>query len=191
MLTNLYLVFMCLVLCFFLMFALACGLYFLSELIEEHSVLSRRILKGLIAFTITSLFLFWLLEGFPLMLVLFSVFSHLVYKSYFNGFPNVAAESYVVLSSAGLTVVSHLLWFIHFHNNFRSTGVAQIIAFFFGNVWLTPLLLFLSLSASESSLPFLSQETKAKYDDGKTPKQNLFKSVFSRIVGFSFKRSDL
>jgi hypothetical protein len=57
----------------------ASGLYYLSELVEEHTVLSKRLLKRLIELIIVAHILLLIFDGFPLLLTLFSAASHIVY----------------------------------------------------------------------------------------------------------------
>jgi hypothetical protein len=57
----------------------ASGLYYLSELVEEHTVLSKKILTALIQAIIVVHILLLLFDGFPKLLTLFSAASHGVY----------------------------------------------------------------------------------------------------------------
>lgn len=57
----------------------ASGLYYLSELVEEHTVISQKLLIRLIQVIIAAHILLIIFDGFPIMLTLFSAASHGVY----------------------------------------------------------------------------------------------------------------
>lgn len=85
----------------FLTLAIASGLYYLSELVEEHTVIAKRLLTRLI-YTIVGLQLFlWLLDGFPFGATLLGVFSHVVYLGNMRRFPFVKLSDPLFLLSCG------------------------------------------------------------------------------------------
>ncbi|TGZ76764.1 putative Golgi apparatus and endoplasmic reticulum protein Svp26 [Ascodesmis nigricans] len=173
----------------FLTLAIASGLYYLSELVEEHTVLSKKILTRLIQTIITAHVLLLLLDGFPVMLTLFSAASHGVYLSNVrHSFPYVKLGDPVFLLSCFLVVANHFLWFRHFSNppaislnwsfgsgrtnedslrynyhyslpEHRYPTFTEISAFFGICVWLVPFALFVSLSASDNVLPTMGAES--------------------------------
>ena len=67
----------------------ASGLYYLSELVEEHTVFSKKLLTTLIQGIIVVHILLLLFDGFPILLTLFSAASHAVYlANVSNSFPS-------------------------------------------------------------------------------------------------------
>ncbi|KAK6535936.1 erv26 superfamily protein [Arthrobotrys megalospora] len=164
----------------FLTLAIASGLYYLSELVEEHTVVSRRILTRLIQAIIVAHVLLFAFDGFPFLLTLFSGASHGVYAMNLRRFPMVALTDGWFIGSCILVVSNHILWFRHFskppeplydysssssaynrHKNTYGSGMeykpvpsfSEISAFFGLCVWLVPFALFVSLSAGENVLP--------------------------------------
>ncbi|KAF3916534.1 hypothetical protein ABW20_dc0101865 [Dactylellina cionopaga] len=164
----------------FLTLAIASGLYYLSELVEEHSVISRRLLTRLIQAIITIHILLLVVDRFPFFLTVFSAASHGAYAMNLRRFPMVALSDGWFVGSCILVVTNHIFWFRHFskppeplydysapssaHNRHKYTygfsldykpvpSFSEISAFFGLCVWLVPFALFVSLSAGENVLP--------------------------------------
>ncbi|KAF2109138.1 transmembrane adaptor Erv26 [Lophiotrema nucula] len=154
----------------FLTLAIASGLYYLSELVEEHTVLAKKLLTRLIYSIVALQLLLLAVDGFPLGLSLLSVASHVVYAQNLRRFPIVKLTDPLFLLSCGLVVLNHWLWFRHFsappqHSRAypysRDPNVPSFteIASYFGLcVWLVPFALFVSLSAGENVLPSMGSE---------------------------------
>ena len=67
----------------------ASGLYYLSEIVEEHTVVSKKILTRLIYAVITLQTLLCLVDKFPFGLSALSIGSHVVYMQNLQRFPIV------------------------------------------------------------------------------------------------------
>ena len=160
----------------FLTLAIASGLYYLSELVEEHTVLSKKLLQRMIYTVIGIQILLGAIDRFPLALSVFSIGSHVVYSLNLRRFPVVKLTDPVFLASCVLVLVNHYLWFRHFsaaqapthHSNGRYSyldnsaqdipSFTEIASFFGLEVWLVPFALFVSLSAGENVLPSMGSE---------------------------------
>jgi hypothetical protein len=81
---------------------LASGLYYLSELVEEHTVLAKRLLTNLIYIIIGLQLLLMLVDGFPYTLSLLSVVSHVIYGLNLRRFPIVKLTDPTFLVSCGM-----------------------------------------------------------------------------------------
>lgn len=175
----------------FMVLAIASALYYLSELVEEHSEPTKRVLKRLIYSIMVILFLLWLFDGFPFMLTCFSIASYYVYLQNLHKFPYVQLASPVFLLSCVLVVANHFLWFNHFHNPYipplevrlkpdyeppRIPSFMEICSFFGICVWLIPFALFVSLSANENLLPHHMENP-----DGKKKNNGLAKVVVANV----------
>ena len=79
----------------------ASGLYYLSELVEEHTVIAKRFLTRLIYAIIVAQFLLCIVDGFPFLLSMFSIASHLVYLLNLRRFPFVKLSEPLFISSCG------------------------------------------------------------------------------------------
>ncbi|KAF2212822.1 hypothetical protein CERZMDRAFT_111848 [Cercospora zeae-maydis SCOH1-5] len=157
----------------FLTLAIASGLYYLSELVEEHTVLSKKLLYRLIYSIIATQILLAAVDSFPLTLSAFSIASHVIYSLNLRRFPVVKLTDPVFLASCVLVLTNHYFWFKHFSSKSPSTNSAgrysylepkdiptftEIASFFGLNVWLVPFALFVSLSAGENVLPSMGSE---------------------------------
>jgi len=146
----------------------------LSELVEEHTVFTKKLLTRLIQAIIALHVLLWLFDGFPLRLCLLSVVSHVVYAQNLRRFPIIKLTEPVFLLSCALVLLNHYLWFQQFqrpisHHSadaYASTyGDTEIhasfneVSSFFGlGVWLVPFALFIALSAGDNVLPSIGSE---------------------------------
>lgn len=109
----------------------ASGLYYLSELVEEHTVLTKYLLQRLIYFVVALQTLLCLVDSFPVKLSLLSIFSHVIYAQNLRRFPVVKLTDPLFILSCGmfegremckepqlieivLVLVNHYLWFTHF-----------------------------------------------------------------------------
>lgn len=159
------------------MTSLASGLYYLSELVEEHTVLARRLLGRLIYIIIAIQVLLAVFDRFPIWLSLLSIASHLVYASNLRRFPIVKLTDPLFILSCILVLLNHWLWFRHFsnppppsrraENNWRQPyqvnydempSFSEVASYFGLCVWLVPFALFVSLSAGENVLPSMGSE---------------------------------
>lgn len=85
----------------FLTLAIASGLYYLSELVEEHTVLAKKLLTRLIYTVVVIQLLLLVLDKFPLGLSALSIASHGVYYQNLRRFPIVKLTDPVFLTSCG------------------------------------------------------------------------------------------
>jgi len=153
----------------FLTLAIASGLYYLSELVEEHTVFAKRLLTRLVYGIIGIQVLLCLVDQFPFKLSVLSIVSHVVYLGNMRRFPIVKLSGPLFLSSCVLVLVNHYVWFNHFsaaplaapksiYDTPNLPSFTEITSYFGLCVWLVPLSLFVSLSASENVLPTMGSE---------------------------------
>ncbi|KAI9818192.1 MAG: erv26 super protein [Pycnora praestabilis] len=168
----------------FLTLAIASGLYYLSELVEEHTVLAKRLLTNLIYAIIGIQVFLAAIDRFPFWLSVLSVGSHVVYGGNLRRFPTVKLSDPLFVLSCVLVLLNHYLWFLHFSSppslphsrssssssstsrsrdpyNYQPSDLPTFteIASYFGLcVWLVPFALFVSLSAGENVLPSMGSE---------------------------------
>lgn len=79
----------------------ASGLYYLSELVEEHTVISKRLLSRLIYGIIVLDLLLCVVDKFPFWLTLFGIVSHIVYLGNMRRFPYVTLTDPLFIASCG------------------------------------------------------------------------------------------
>ena len=154
----------------FLTLAIASGLYYLSEIVEEHSVIAKKVLTRMIYGVIVAQALLAIIDRFPWALSALSIGSHVVYMQNLRRFPIVKLTDPIFLLSCALVLINHWLWFRHFSLPPQSNGrynfydqpqvpsFTEVASFFGLNVWLVPFALFVSLSAGENVLPSMGSE---------------------------------
>ncbi|RKP26198.1 transmembrane adaptor Erv26, partial [Syncephalis pseudoplumigaleata] len=131
--------------------SLACGLYYVSELIEENTVWAGRVIRWL-TWTVTVVQLALLLvDGLPFMRVMYSLACLLMLSTNMLAFPHIHITSPSFIAGCVMTVVNHFLWFQYFSQH--PATLLQVATFFGVCVWLVPFAYFLSLSTSNASLP--------------------------------------
>ncbi|CEP12590.1 hypothetical protein [Parasitella parasitica] len=135
----------------FVVLSLACGLYYLAELVEEYSVYTKKVIKWMTACIISLHVLFWIFDGLPFFHLAFSIFCHCVYSLNLKNFPFISLSSIQFLSSCVLVFADHFLWFNYFTKHYKP--FMDIAAFFGLCVWLVPFAYFISLSANDNALP--------------------------------------
>ncbi|KAK9323028.1 transmembrane adaptor Erv26 [Lipomyces orientalis] len=159
----------------FLTLAIAAGLYYLSELVEEHSRFTKRLLEKLIYGIIGTHVLLLIFDHFPFWLTLFSIGTQVVYYQNLKQFPFIQLSSGVFIASCVLVLLNHYFWFQHFSRpsipppTLRSSPLyeppsvfpsfSEVSSFFGICVWLVPFSLFVSLSAGDNVLPSSVEST--------------------------------
>lgn len=92
----------------FLTLSIASGLYYLSELVEEHTVIAKRLLTRLIYTIIGVQVALLLVDGFPFWPTLLGVAAHLVYLGNMRRFPFVKLSDPLFLASCGMKTRAHV-----------------------------------------------------------------------------------
>lgn len=85
----------------FLTLAIASGLYYLSELVEEHTVMAKKLLTQLIYIIIVVQVTLCLIDGFPMGATALGIFAHVVYLGNMRRFPFVKLSDPMFLLSCG------------------------------------------------------------------------------------------
>ncbi|XP_068045250.1 protein TEX261 [Anomalospiza imberbis] len=167
----------------FVTLAIAAGLYYLAELIEEYTVATRRIIKSMIWFSSAVHLGLFLFEHFPALLVATGLFSNLVYLGLLQSFPCLVLSSSNFLLSCVLVVVNHYLAFQYFAEEFYL--FSEVLAYFTFCLWLIPFAFFVSLSAGENVLPSTVQPgddvVSNYFTKGKRGKRSGILLIFSFI----------
>lgn len=190
----------------FVTLSLASGLLWVSELIEEHSKVSKAVGQRSIYAIIVLHVLLYYFDSLPLKLTLFSIFCHVVYlQNFTSSWPFISLSSVSFMASCILVIMDHFFWFFHFaritqdarHRSQRTyrgpqatlqvPGFAEIATFFGICVWFVPLFLFLSLSANDNVLPSSAEGNAPTTPTSPTkpvitrPRASLFKSLYDTL----------
>jgi len=139
------------ILLMFIAVCLASGLYYLAELVEEHTSLTRRIMIGCNVLVLLVHVLFLVFETLPLMALGVGFAAHACYLWLLQSFPFIRIRSPPFAASFCMLLATHYFWASHFMNHYH--GMTHVVCFFVLNVWLVPFGFFISLSVNESTLP--------------------------------------
>jgi hypothetical protein len=85
----------------FLAICMACGLYYMAELAEEYSRLTRKILYWSIIVVAAIHVLLLVFDGFPWVATFFGLAMHLVYFQFLKDFPYVNFSSPLFIGACG------------------------------------------------------------------------------------------
>uniref|UniRef100_A0A8C2HGL7 Protein TEX261 n=1 Tax=Cyprinus carpio TaxID=7962 RepID=A0A8C2HGL7_CYPCA len=141
----------------FVTLAIAAGLYYLAELIEEYTVATSRIIKYMIMFSTAVLVGLYLFEGFPTLMIGVGLFTNLVYFGLLQTFPYIMLTSPNFILSCALVVLNHYMAFQYFADDLMCVCF-QVLAYFTVCLWVIPFSFFVSLSAGENVLPSTVQQ---------------------------------
>lgn len=134
----------------FVSLSLACGLYYLAELIEEYTLTTRRILTWAIRGELL-LHALLLLDRLPVWCLGPGVVAQLVYLRMLRRFPYLSLTSADGLLASGAFLASNGVWVWHFWSSMFT--VEYILAFLLISTWLVPFGLFLSMAGDQAVLP--------------------------------------
>uniref|UniRef100_A0A3Q2Y9H6 Protein TEX261 n=1 Tax=Hippocampus comes TaxID=109280 RepID=A0A3Q2Y9H6_HIPCM len=181
----------------FVTLAIAAGLYYLAELIEEYTVATSRIIKGarstacgwegvsrlgrFVQFSTGVLAGLYVFEGFPTLMMAVGLFTNLVYFGLLRTFPYILLSSPNFILSCVLVVVNHYMAFQFFAQEYYP--FSEVLAYFTICLWVIPFAFFVSLSAGENVLPSTVQQgddvVSNYFTKGKRGKRSGILLVFS------------
>lgn len=183
-----------------LVLLVATTLYYISEELEAHTVLAKRYITRYIYGAMGIHVLLCLVDGLPLLLTCWSLFSNYIYLRVMASFPVVEFSSGVFILACLCATLNHFLWFWHFNDDslppysihdrvptYQGETLppfSQVASFFGILVWTVPFLLFLSLSANDNALPVSN-------DHGKVNRKGLARVTLEKawlsIVDLAYK----
>lgn len=146
----------------FITLALAAGLYYLAELVEEYTVISGRIIKWLHIFVAAIYVGLILFEDVYYSVTVLGLVSIAIYSLMLKDFPFIELSSPVFILSCVLVFVNHYYAFRYFSTVWHP--FSEVLAFFTICLWMVPFAFFVSLSANDNVLPTV-QKSGEKKDD--------------------------
>ncbi|SPP73562.1 protein TEX261 [Drosophila guanche] len=146
----------------FLTLSIVAGLYYLAELAEEYTTQARRCILFMISFTIFVYIMLMVFEDLPWSMLLCGFVAQGFHLSIMGGFPFIRLLSVPFLGSLVMLVVNHLLAFQYFTTVY--VPFTQVLAYFTICMWIVPFALFVSLSANDSVLPTVNEQSRRSPD---------------------------
>ncbi|CAG9460052.1 unnamed protein product [Pedinophyceae sp. YPF-701] len=131
--------------------SLATGLYYIAELIEEYTRLTKRVITHAIQAVAVMHVLCWVWDRLPFLPIAVGLGCQALFHRNLKKFPFIELSSPDFAGAAGLVVVDQLLWYKHFAG--KGYSLEFLVCFNAVMVWLIPFAFFLSISSNESFLP--------------------------------------
>ena len=135
----------------FIAVCLATGLYYLAEMVEEYTRLTKKVLWWAIRISIALDVALLVVDRLPILCVGTAIAAQLTYNTLLKRFPFMEMTSLEFLGSLGMLVANHFVWMRHFREAYHS--MEYLLGFFLMVVWIVPFGFFISLAANESVLP--------------------------------------
>jgi len=131
--------------------AIGAALYYLAEVIEEYTVITKKVINGML---ITSCFIYmglWIIEEFPLSMIAAGLFTNMIGFNLLKSFPFIELTSLSFLLTCVLVIVNHYYAFDYFSQVYYT--FSEVLAYFTLCLWTIPFTFLISLSASDNVLP--------------------------------------
>lgn len=170
----------------FVTLSIAAGLYYLAELVEEYTVMSKKIINSMLLGTTLILVGLLVFEELPWSLLVGCLLANLAYYFVLSTFPFIQLTSPSFIFSAIMIMADHYLAFSYFSSVWHP--FSEVLAFFTVCLWLVPFALFVSLSANENVLPTSIPSEVPKDSDGDVV-TNYFRRKGKRYGLLSFLKS--
>ncbi|XP_071946843.1 protein TEX261-like [Antedon mediterranea] len=135
----------------FVTLALAAGLYYLAELVEEYTVMTKKVIRWLIIITVCTYIGLILFEEMPKMLTFTGLATVCFYSLLLSNFPFIDVMSPIFIISCIMLFANHYIAFQYFTEEWYP--FAEVLAYFTLCLWLVPFAFFVSLSANDNVLP--------------------------------------
>eukprot|EP00042_Codosiga_hollandica_P030666 m.179333 g.179333 ORF g.179333 m.179333 type:complete len:272 (-) comp53420_c0_seq7:21-836(-) len=131
--------------------SIASGLYYLAELVEEYTVVTKRVISHTIKAIVVLQIVLAACEEVSVGVAGAGVVAHVLYARLLKTFPFCSFTSLQFLASAVALGVHQYLVFVFFTSTWFATD--QVVGYFTLCVWLVPFALFVSLCANDNVLP--------------------------------------
>jgi len=147
----------------FVTLAIAAGLYYLAELVEEYTVMTAKVIRWMVILVLVTYIGLFIFENIPTTLVVCGIIAQLTHLALLSSFPffNVSSPSFIL--AVIMVLVNHYFAFSYFGENYYP--FSEVMAYFTICMWLVPFAFFVSLSANENVLPTISERRPLMSED--------------------------
>ncbi|XP_026817737.1 protein TEX261 [Rhopalosiphum maidis] len=166
------------------------GVYYLAEFVEEHTALTKKVIKWTIHVVIICHIGLYLFDNIPLTLIALGLLSHIVYYCLLIDFPNFNLTSLSFILSIILLIGNHVLTFKFFRQ--RYTTLSEVFSYFTVCLWMVPFMFILSLSANDNTLPITNVDDNVVSHYFTNRKRNYkIKNLFTYLGDITGKNNHL
>ena len=141
----------------FVTMAIAAGLYYLAELVEEYTAITAKIIRWMIITTLLTYIGLFLFENLPTSMVCCGIIAQVAHLALLSRFPFFSVSSPSFIAAMIMVLINHYLAFSFFGQNFYP--FSEVMAYFTVCQWLVPFAFFVSLSANENVLPTFAERS--------------------------------
>lgn len=127
------------------------SLYYMAEIIEEYTVMTKKIIYWMLIISCVIYAGLWLFEEFPITMVGIGLLTNVIGFNLLSRFPFIEIGSSPFIIYVSLVFVNHYLAFQFFAEVYHN--FSEVISYFTLCLWLIPFTFFISLSASDNVLP--------------------------------------
>ncbi|XP_026314405.1 protein TEX261 [Hyposmocoma kahamanoa] len=135
----------------FITLAIAAGLYYLAELVEEYTVIAKSIISWTVIATSLIHVGLIIFDDLPLHLNVLGLVQQCLHGVMLREFPVVRVASMTFVTACLNLILHHYCAFKYFGQVYYS--FSEVLAYFTICLWVVPFALFVSLSANDYVLP--------------------------------------
>ncbi|CAB3261169.1 unnamed protein product [Arctia plantaginis] len=174
----------------FVTLAIAAGLYYLAEIVEEYTVMAKYVISWMVIATSTIHIGLLIFEDFPLYLNVIGLVQQALHGFLLKDFPVVRVTSLTFMTAVVTLVVHHYMAFKFFGAVYYT--FSEVLAYFTLCLWVVPFALFVSLSANDYVLP-ITGETQPLLGDSNVLTDYLSRKSkkYSLLSFFSFAKDSI
>nr|ALS05143.1 protein TEX261 [Paracalanus parvus] len=147
----------------FVTLAIAAGLYYLAELVEEYTSMTVKVIRWMIVMVIGTYICLFFFEDLPVSLILCGLIAQVAHLALLSNFPFFSVSSPAFVMAVVMVLVNHYFAFSHFGEKYYP--FSEVMAYFTLCMWLVPFAFFVSLSANENVLPTVNERRPLLSDD--------------------------
>lgn len=114
---------------FFLFICLAAGLYYVAELVEEYTVLAKKVITTIILIVVFIYILFIFFDNLPWSMVICGIIAQAMHGLIMTNFPYVKFLSIPFLGALTLLIINHWLAFQFFTSSYFSLSEVSGVYF--------------------------------------------------------------
>jgi len=147
----------------FVTLAIAAGLYYLAEMVEEYTMMTAKVIRWMILSVIATYICLFIFEDIPTKLIICGLLAQVAHLALLSSFPLFSVSSPAFVMAVVMVLINHYFAFSHFGENYYP--FSEVMAYFTICMWLVPFAFFVSLSANENVLPTLNENRPLLSED--------------------------
>lgn len=118
---------------------LAAGLYYIAELVEEYTVIAKKVISVIVLFVTTVYLLFIFFDNLPWSMVFCGLAAQALHGLILTDFPYVNLKSVQFIGDVFLLIINHYLAFSYFTKHyFNFAEVISNLQFIISGIWYIP-----------------------------------------------------